>query len=108
MFEAKSLISLNGDVYFRLKSDYAKSFWPFIDSQNSYTYADLSTLSDLAGRDRRQGINVSGGETSVRRCMPQPRTRRTRVARVQKERCIRRWQHETAVQPTRAVPCVVS
>lgn len=51
MFEAKSLISLNGDVYFRLKSDYAKSFWPFIDSQNSYTYVDLTTLADLAGRD---------------------------------------------------------
>lgn len=51
MFEAKSLVSVNGDVYFRLKSDYAKSFWPFIDSQNSYTYVDLSTLSDLAGRD---------------------------------------------------------
>ena len=51
MFEAKSLVSLNGDVYFRLKSDYAKSFWPFIDSQNSYTYVDISMLADLAGRD---------------------------------------------------------
>jgi hypothetical protein len=51
MFEAKSLVSLNGDVYFRLKSDYAKSFWPFIDSQNAYTYVDISTLADLAGRD---------------------------------------------------------
>ena len=28
MFKAKSLVSRNGDVYFRLKSDYAKSFWP--------------------------------------------------------------------------------
>jgi hypothetical protein len=51
MFEAKSLVSLNGDVYFRLKSDYAKSFWPFIDSQNSYTYLDIPILADLAGRD---------------------------------------------------------
>jgi hypothetical protein len=51
MFEAKSLVSLNGDVYFRLKSDYAKSFWPFIDSQNAYTYVDIPTLADLAGRD---------------------------------------------------------
>ena len=50
MFEAKSLVSLNGEVYFRLKSDYAKSFWPFIDSQNAYTYVDLPALSDLAGR----------------------------------------------------------
>lgn len=60
MFEAKSLVSLNGDVYFRLKSDYAKSFWPFIDSQNSYSYVDLSTLSDLSGRDY-------AGETTKRR-----------------------------------------
>ena len=51
MFEAKSLVSLNGDVYFRLRSDYAKSFWPFIDSQNTYTYVDIPILSDLAGRD---------------------------------------------------------
>jgi hypothetical protein len=50
MFEAKSLVSLNGDVYFKLKSDYAKSFWPFIDSQNSYTYVDIPVLADLAGR----------------------------------------------------------
>jgi hypothetical protein len=54
MFEAKSLGSLNGDVYFRLKSDYAKSFWPFIDSQNAYTYVDIPTLADLAGRDYAQ------------------------------------------------------
>lgn len=51
MFESKSLVSLNGDVYFRLKSGYAKSFWPFIDSQNSYTYVDILTLADLAGRE---------------------------------------------------------
>ena len=51
MFEAKSLVSLNGDVYFKLKSDYAKSFWPFIDSQNSYNYIDIAGLADLAGRD---------------------------------------------------------
>lgn len=51
MFEAKNLVSLNSDVYFRLKSDYAKSFWPFIDSQNRYSYLDLSALAELAGRD---------------------------------------------------------
>ena len=28
-FEAKNLVSLNADVIFRLRSDYAKSFWPF-------------------------------------------------------------------------------
>lgn len=52
-FEAKNLVSLNADVYFRLKSDYAKSFWPFIDSQPNYSYVDDSTLAELAGRDYR-------------------------------------------------------
>lgn len=52
-FEAKNLVSLNADVYFRLKSDYAKAFWPFIDSQPSYTYVDDVTLAELAGRDYR-------------------------------------------------------
>jgi hypothetical protein len=52
-FEAKNLVSLNADVYFRLRSDYAKSFWPFIDSQPSYTYVDDATLAELAGRDYR-------------------------------------------------------
>lgn len=52
-FEAKNLVSLNADVYFRLRSDYAKSFWPFIDSQPLYTYVDDATLAELAGRDYR-------------------------------------------------------
>jgi hypothetical protein len=52
-FEAKNLVSLNADVYFRLKSDYAKSFWPFIDSQPTYTYVDDLTLAELAGRHYR-------------------------------------------------------
>jgi hypothetical protein len=52
-FEAKNLVSLNADVYFRLKSDYAKSFWPFVDSQPLYTYVDDITLAELAGRDYR-------------------------------------------------------
>jgi len=52
-FEAKNLVSLNADVYFRLRSDYAKSFWPFIDSQPAYTYVDDLTLAELGGRDYR-------------------------------------------------------
>jgi len=52
-FEAKNLVSLNAEVYFRLRSDYAKSFWPFIDSQPSYTYVDDALLAQLAGRDYR-------------------------------------------------------
>jgi hypothetical protein len=52
-FEAKNLVSLNAEVYFRLRSDYAKSFWPFVDSQPGYTYVDDVTLAELASRDYR-------------------------------------------------------
>lgn len=53
MFEAKTLVSLNGDVYFKLRSDYAKSFWPFIDSQPSYDHVGVELLAELSGRDYR-------------------------------------------------------
>ncbi len=53
MFETKTLVSLNGDAYFKLRSDYAKSFWPFIDSQPSYDYVTVELLADLAGRTYR-------------------------------------------------------
>ena len=53
MFEAKTLVSLNGDVYFKLRSDYAKSFWPFIDSQPSYDYIGVELLAELSGRHYR-------------------------------------------------------
>ena len=52
-FETKTLVSLNGDAYFKLRSDYAKSFWPFIDSQPSYDYVGVELLADLSGRDYR-------------------------------------------------------
>ena len=51
MFEARNLISLNSEVYIKLTSDYARTFWPFIDSQNGYTFLDAETLAELAGRD---------------------------------------------------------
>ncbi len=58
---------------------------------------------------QRPGINVTGSDVSVATACPKPCTNaHQRAARVEKERCFRRWQHETAVQPTRAVPCVVS
>ena len=50
MREAK-LVSHNSDVQFSLKSDYAKSFWPYIDSQNYHHYIDENTLASLAGKD---------------------------------------------------------
>lgn len=45
------LVSLNADVQFRLKSDYAKSFWPYIDSMNNHTFVDEDSLAILAGRN---------------------------------------------------------
>jgi len=51
VFEAKELISLDSTAYFKLKSDYAKSFWPFIESQPNYSYVGVETLAELGGRD---------------------------------------------------------
>ncbi len=45
------LVSLNADVQFRLASDHAKSFWPYIDSMNAHSYVDEKVLASLAGRD---------------------------------------------------------
>ena len=55
-FEAKNLVGLNAEVFFHLRSDYAKSFWPFIDSQPSYTSLDdtLYWLSWPAGATERR------------------------------------------------------
>jgi hypothetical protein len=49
--EKSHLVSINADVQFRLKSDFAKSFWPFIDSQPNHTYVDEERLAQLAGFD---------------------------------------------------------
>jgi hypothetical protein len=51
MFETKTLVSVDSEVYFKLKSDYAKSLWPAIDSQNSYTWIDVEAVADLSGLD---------------------------------------------------------
>lgn len=45
------LVSLNADVQFALKSDYAKSFWPYIDSFTKHTFVDEEVLSALVGRE---------------------------------------------------------
>ena len=50
MMERAKLVSLNADVQFRLKSDHAKTFWPYIDSMNHHFYVDEDTLAALAGR----------------------------------------------------------
>lgn len=51
MIEKTHLVSLNADVQFRLTSDHAKSFWPYIDSQPNHSYVDEDMLANLAGRD---------------------------------------------------------
>lgn len=50
MIEKAHLVSINADVQFRLKSDHAKVFWPFIDSQPDHAYIDESRLAQLSGR----------------------------------------------------------
>lgn len=52
-FEAKHLVSVSADVYFRLKGDNARAWWPYIDSQPNHDYVPLETLAELVGRDYR-------------------------------------------------------
>ena len=44
------LVSLNADVQFALTSEYAKCYWPYIDSMNSHTWVDEEQLASLVGR----------------------------------------------------------
>ena len=44
-------LPLNADVYFRLHSDFARAWWPHIDSQPGHSWVSLSTLGELVGRD---------------------------------------------------------
>ncbi|WP_298954334.1 hypothetical protein [uncultured Methylobacterium sp.] len=46
-FRNRQLVSLNAEVQFALKSDYAKSFWPFIDSNPTHVYVDETMLANL-------------------------------------------------------------
>jgi hypothetical protein len=52
-FEAKTLVSISADVYFRLKGDFAKAWWPYVDSQPDHNWVPLETLSELIGRHYR-------------------------------------------------------
>ncbi len=52
-FETKNLVSVSADVYFALKSDFARAWWPYIDSQPNHHYITLETLSEMVGRDYR-------------------------------------------------------
>ncbi|WP_296202091.1 hypothetical protein [uncultured Hyphomicrobium sp.] len=45
------LVSLNADIQFSLKSDYAKSFWPYIDGMNAHSFVDEEMLGHLTGKE---------------------------------------------------------
>ncbi|ODA66144.1 hypothetical protein A7A08_02997 [Methyloligella halotolerans] len=51
MVVSAKLVSLNADVQFALGSDYAKSFWPYIDSFQKHSWVDEDRLAELVGRD---------------------------------------------------------
>lgn len=51
MVLSAKLVSLNADVQFALGSDYAKSFWPYIDSFHRHNWVDEERLAELVGRD---------------------------------------------------------
>jgi hypothetical protein len=61
-FRSRHLVSLNAEVQFALKSDYAKSFWPFIDSNPTHAYVDETMLASLVARDL-----FGGSETNAQR-----------------------------------------
>lgn len=56
--EKAHLVSINANVQFKLKSDYAKSFWPYIDSQPNHSYIDEDRLAQLAGADMSAFTNA--------------------------------------------------
>jgi hypothetical protein len=62
----KHLVSLNSEVYFKLRSDYAKSIWPYIDSQPAHCWIEDSKLADLVGRDLKTDTTPQPGLFSSR------------------------------------------
>ncbi|MCR0984067.1 hypothetical protein [Roseomonas populi] len=51
--EERHLVAVDADVYFKLKSDYARCWWPYIDSQPAHSWINVELLASLAGRDYR-------------------------------------------------------
>jgi hypothetical protein len=60
------LVSLNADVQFALKSDYAKSFWPYIDSFTRHTFVDEEMLCSLVGRELFGPVETSATRRDFR------------------------------------------
>ncbi|MDE4063863.1 hypothetical protein [Phaeobacter gallaeciensis] len=48
---AKQIVYLDAEAYYTLKSDYAKAFFSFIDSQPNNSWVDESILAQIVGRD---------------------------------------------------------
>lgn len=67
MIEKAALVSINAEVQFRLKSDHAKTFWPFIDSQPNFTFIDEERLAQLAGRRLWEGDETSATRAQFRK-----------------------------------------
>ena len=67
MIEKAHLVSINADVQFKLNSDHAKTFWPFIDSQPNFGYIDEMRLAQLAGRDLWANDVTSAGRAQFRK-----------------------------------------
>lgn len=67
MIEKAHLVSINADVQFRLKSDHAKVFWPFIDSQPDHAFIDEKRLAQLAGRELWGEVSTSAHRAQFRK-----------------------------------------
>lgn len=67
MIEKAHLVSINAEVQFRLKSDHAKVFWPFIDSQPNHNYIDEERLAQLAGRELWSDVATSATRAQFRK-----------------------------------------
>lgn len=67
MIEKSLLVSINADVHFKLKGDYAKTFWPFIDSQTNHTFVDEDRLAQLAARKLWEGEENSRTRAQFRK-----------------------------------------
>ncbi|MGY2046603.1 hypothetical protein [Methylobacterium sp. JK268] len=66
-FRSRHLVSLNAEVQFALKSDYAKSFWPFIDSNPTHVYVDETMLAALVAHPIREGRETNAQRSQFRK-----------------------------------------
>ncbi|WP_404381463.1 hypothetical protein [Caenispirillum salinarum] len=53
-FKEGNLVSVDADVFFRLRSDYAKSLWPVIDGHKKFFFLHESTIASYVGLDLRR------------------------------------------------------